>query len=205
MGSPTQALKYSSIAISSPPGAGRSTLLRNLKTILEPLGWETFSGGDWARQFAIQNGKHNQNDLTHHKATDYGEDIDHQIDLSLREKLSNPDTHVVVESWIAGWNMRGLKHVLKVLLMCDDALRIDRVVNRDNISVEQAKQHLKEREDVNLGKWSKMYSVPLTDFWEPKYYDLVINTYSHGPQETLNLVLQALGYFSANGQQKQTL
>ena len=204
MGTPTQTLKYSSIAISSPPGAGRSTLLRNLKAILEPLGWETFSGGDWARQFAIKNGKHDPNDPTHHKATDYGEDIDHKIDLSLREKLSNPDTHVLVESWIAGWNMRGLKHVLKVLLMCDDALRIDRVVNRDNSSVEQAKQHLKEREDVNLGKWSKMYSVPLTDFWEPKYYDLVINTYSHGPQETLNLVLQALGYFSANGQQKQS-
>ena len=196
-------LKYSSIAISGPPGAGRSTLLKNLKPIVGPLGWEMFSGGDWARQFAIQNGKHDKNDPTHHKATDYGEDIDHQIDLSLREKLSNPDTHVVVESWIAGWNMRGLKHVLKVLLMCDDALRIDRVVNRDNISVEKAKAHIKEREDINIEKWSKMYNVAPTDFWDVKHYDLVINTYSHGPQETLNLVLQALGYFSANGQKKQ--
>jgi len=200
-----KALKYSSVAISGPPGAGRSTLLKNLKLIVESLGWETFSGGDWARQFAIKNGNHDPNDPTHHKATDYGEDIDHQIDLSLREKLSNPSTHVAVESWIAGWNMRGLPHVLKVLLICDDALRIDRVVNRDNVSVEKAKEHLKEREDANLGKWSNMYSVPKTDFWDVKYYDLVINTYSHGPQETLNLVLQALGYFSVNGQKKQIL
>ena len=198
-------MKYSSIAISGPPGAGRSTLLKNLKTIVEPLGWETFSGGDWARQFAIKNGNHDANDPTHHKATDYGEDIDHQIDLALREKLSNPQTHVAVESWIAGWNMRGLPHVLKVLLICDDALRIDRVVNRDNVSVEKAKEHLKEREDANLGKWSAMYKVPATDFWDVKYYDMVINTYSHGPQETLNLVLQALGYFSINGQKKQTV
>ncbi|HCM82550.1 MAG: hypothetical protein UW37_C0038G0002 [Candidatus Gottesmanbacteria bacterium GW2011_GWA2_44_17] len=197
-------LKYSSVAISGPPGAGRSTLLKNLTSYVAPLGWETFSGGDWARQFAIQNGKHDPTDLTHHKATDYGEDIDHKIDLSLRENLSNPDTHVAVESWIAGWNMRGLKHVLKVLLICDDALRIDRIVNRDNLSVEKAKTHLKEREDANLEKWSKMYTVPTTDFWNVKHYDLVINTYSHGPQETLNLVLQALGYFSANGQKKQT-
>ncbi|KKT35190.1 MAG: hypothetical protein UW22_C0057G0002 [Candidatus Gottesmanbacteria bacterium GW2011_GWB1_44_11c] len=137
------------------------------------------------------------------KHTDYGEDIDHKIDLALREKLSNPEMHVAVESWIAGWNMRGLKHVLKVLLICDDALRIDRIVNRDNLSVEKAKTHLKEREEANLEKWSKMYHVPTTDFWDVKYYDLVINTYSHGPQETLNLVLQALGYFSANGQKKQ--
>jgi predicted cytidylate kinase len=196
-------LKYSSIAISGPPGAGRSTLLKNLKPTVESLGWETFSGGDWARQFAILNGNHKAEDVTHHKATDYGEDIDHQIDLALRKKLSDPATHVAVESWIAGWNMRGIPHVLKVLLMCDDSLRIDRVVNRDNLSVEQAKIHLREREDANLNKWSKMYSVPVSDFWDPKHYDLILNTYSHGPKEVVNLVLQALGYFSVNGQQKE--
>jgi cytidylate kinase len=194
-------LKYSSIAISGPPGAGRSTLLKNLRPIVESLGWETFSGGEWARQFAIQQGNHDPSDITHHMATAYGEDIDHQIDLALRDKLSNPENHVAVESWIAGWNMRGLPHVLKVLLMCDDALRIDRVVNRDNLTVEEAKNHLRKREDVNLGKWAKMYNVPPTEFWEPKYYDLILNTYSNGPKETVDLVLQALGYFSINGQQ----
>jgi cytidylate kinase len=138
--------------------------------------------------------------VKHHLATDYGEDIDHQIDLALRDKLSDPENHVAVESWIAGWNMKGLKHVLKVLLMCDDALRIDRIVNRDNLTVEEAKKHIWDREDANLGKWSRMYKIPKDDFWDPKHYDLVINTYAHGPKETLNLVLQALGYFSANGQ-----
>jgi len=197
----THPLKYSSIAISGRPGAGRSTLLKNLKSIVEALGWETFSGGDWARKYAIENGSHNSSDLKHHKATDYGEEIDHQIDFAMREKLSNPNTHVAVESWIAGWNMRELSHVLKVLLMCEDSLRIDRVVNRDNLSVEEAKVHLRQREDANIGKWKRMYGV--TDFWDPKYYDLVINTYSHGPKETLNLVLQALGYFESNGQKKE--
>lgn len=193
-----KALKYSSVAISGRPGAGRSTLLKNLKPYLEPLGWEIFSGGDWSRQFSIKAGKHDPNDAKHHLATDYGEEVDHQIDAAMREKLSHPETHVCVESWIAGWNMRGLPHVLKVLLMCDDALRIDRVVNRDNVTVEEAKQHLHVREEANLAKWQRMYGVD--DFWDPKYYDLVINTYSHGPKETLDLVLQALGYFAANGQ-----
>lgn len=191
-------LKYTSIAISGRPGAGRSTLLKNLKPIVEPLGWETFSGGDWARQFAIQNGKHSATDPTHHKATDYDDSVDHQIDAAMREKLLDPKNHVAVESWIAGWNMRGIPHVLRVLLMCDDALRIDRVVNRDNISVEEAKLHLREREEANLTKWKRMYGVD--DFWDPKYYDLVLNTYSHGPKEVLNIVLQSLGYFSLNGQ-----
>jgi len=193
-------LKYASIAISGRPGAGRSTLLNNLKPHLAPFGWEFFSGGDWARQFAIQAGKHDPHDSKHHKATDYGEEIDHQIDLAMRQKLSNLQNHLAVESWIAGWNMRGLKHVLKVLLMCDDALRIDRVVNRDNLTVEEAKHHLREREEENLAKWQRMYQT--NDFWDPKYYDLVINTYSHGPKETLDLVLQALGYYVLNGQAK---
>jgi cytidylate kinase len=195
---PVNRLKYSSIAISGRPGAGRSTLLKNLRIIVEPLDWEIFSGGDWARKFAIESGKHAADDPKHHLATDYGDDVDYQIDQALREKISDPTIHMAVESWIAGWNARGLKHVLKVLLMCDDALRIDRVVNRDNISVDEAKQHLFMREDANIGKWERLYKV--SDFWDPKYYDLVINTYSHGPKETLNLVLQALGYFTANGQ-----
>ncbi len=188
-------LKYSSIAISGKPGAGRSTLLKNLKSYLEPLGWETFSGGDWSRKFAIESGKHEIDDVTHHYAKDVSEEVDHKIDLALREKLSDPDTHVAVESWLAGWNMRGLKHVLKVLLMCDDALLVDRVVNRDNLTVEEAKNHLFDRENSNLSKWCRMYRVPKEDFWDPKHYDLVINTYSHGPVETMDVVLQALGYF----------
>lgn len=192
--SPPKNLKYSSIAISGPPGAGRSTLLRNLKPLVESWGWESFSGGEWARQFAIKNGKHNADDPKHHKATDYGDDVDHEIDSKMREKLSDPNTHVAIESWIAGWNMRGFKHVLKVLLQCEDSLRIDRLVNRDLLSVEQAKQHIKERTEENMDKWKRMYNV--TDFWDPKYYDLVINTYSNGPTETLRLVLQALGYYN---------
>lgn len=189
-----KSLKYSSVAISGRPGAGRTTLIANLKPLLSPLGWEFFSGGQWARQFSIQAGKKNPSDPKHHFATDYGDDIDHKIDVAMREKLSDPNVHMVVESWIAGWNMQGLPHVLKVLLMCNDALRIDRVVNRDNLAVEEAKAHLKEREEANIAKWRRMYGID--DFWDPKYYDLVINTYSHGPNETLALLLQALGYYN---------
>ena len=118
----------------------------------------------------------------------------------MRKQISDTSVHMAIESWIAGWNARGLSHVLKVLLMCDDALRIDRIVNRDSISVEEAKSHLRLREEANLTKWKHMYGT--NDFWDPKHYDLIINTYSHGPGQTLEIVLQALGYYKVNGQPK---
>ena len=188
-------LKYQSIAISGRPGAGRTTLFTNLKKVLEPLGFEFFSGGEWSRKYAIDHGLQNPQDPKHHSAAVYGEDIDKKIDIAMREKLAEGG-NFVVESWIGGWNMRGLKHVLKILLMCDDALRIDRVVNRDQVTVEEAKENIKKREEENLAKWTRIYNVPATDFWDTKYYDLVINTYSHGPQETLDIVLQAMGYYN---------
>jgi cytidylate kinase len=139
----------------------------------------------------VENGKHNKQDKTHHKATDYGDEVDHQIDAAMRKKLEDPSAHYIVESWIAGWNMRGLPHVLKILLQCEDSLRIDRLVNRDNLTVEKAKLHIQERQEANFSKWKRMYGV--NDFWDPQYYDVVIDTYSNGPQETLNMVLKALG------------
>ena len=194
-------LKYASLAISGPPGAGRSTLLKNLRPYLNPLGWDFFSGGEWSRTYAIENGMHDPKDPKHHLATDYGDEVDHQIDAAMRKKISDSNVHMAIESWIAGWNARGVTHVLKVLLMCDDSLRIDRIVNRDNVSVEEAKLHLRQREDANLSKWKRMYKT--SDFWDPKYYDLIINTYSHGPGQTLEIVLQALGYYKVNGQPKE--
>ena len=186
-------LRYRSIAISGKPGVGRTTLFQNLKKILGSQGFEFFSGGEWSRQYAIEHKLHDPKDQKHHTAAIYGDDIDYQIDVAMREKLEKEGSFVV-ESWIAGWNMRGLKHVLKVLLICDDALRIDRIVNREMLTVEEAKTHIKGREEENLTKWSRIYKVPLSDFFNPQYYDLVINTYSHNQEETLKFALEKLGY-----------
>lgn len=183
--------KYRNIAISGKPGAGRTTLFNKLKNVLKPLGWKFFSGGEFSRQYAIDHKLYDPHNPEHHNASIYTDEVDLKIDVEMRKKLEKED-HFVVESWIAGYNMKGLQGVLKVLLICDDALRIDRVVNRDNLTVDNAKKNIHERESTNLTKWKRMYGV--TDFWDPKYYDLVIDTYSVSAQETLDKVLEKLGY-----------
>jgi len=66
------------------------------------------------------------------------------------------------------------------------------VVNRENIGVEEAKDWIKQREEENIIKWQRLYGN--YDFWHPKYYDLVIDTYSSGQMETVGKVLDKLAY-----------
>ena len=60
------------------------------------------------------------------------------------------------------------------------------------MTIEEAKFHLKTREEENIIKWEKLYHT--RDYWNPQNYDLVIDTYTNGPTEPLNLTLKALGY-----------
>jgi predicted cytidylate kinase len=184
-------MKYKNITISGRVGAGSSTLLKQLKTYLEPLGWKFFSGGEFMRQYAIDKGLISAHDAGHHKATVYSDDFDRQVDYGMKERLQKEE-NLVLESDLSGFMAQGIPGVLKVLLVCDDALRIDRVANRDNVTILEAKEHVLGRAAENVEKWKRLYGD--YDFWEPKNFDLVINTYSNSKIETVGKVLDALGY-----------
>ena len=69
-------------------------------------------------------------------------------------------------------------------------------MNRDGISIEQAKHEILEREKQNLEKFRRLYANndKAWVYWDKKYYDLIVNTYSHNKEETLNIVLRGIGY-----------
>ncbi|MBI2641753.1 cytidylate kinase family protein [Candidatus Roizmanbacteria bacterium] len=177
-------LKYENVTISGGVASGKNTLLNNLKPYLLPQGWKFTSGGQLLRDFAKE----------------YVQPVASLADKKFHNKLDNRTRmlltkvgHYVIEAWLAGFMARDLKKTLRVLLICsDDALRIDRVANRDNISIEQAKKFIREREEVNFAEWRKIYGN--YNFFDAKYYNLVIDTYSSGPIETVGKVLDKLGY-----------
>jgi cytidylate kinase len=199
-------LKYRNLTVSGLPGAGSSTLGKGLKKVLR---WKYFSGGDFMRAYAIKRGLFDPRNTLHHDATVYGADFDRQVDLGMREALEK-EKGQILDSWLSGFVAQGVEGVLKILVCCDnDAVRVDRIVNRDKISVEEAKQHIFERERRNVDKWRQVYVKEWhewivergvlskgaeIDFWEPKLYDLVIDTYSHSLEETLKRALRKLGY-----------
>lgn len=199
--------RYKNIVISGLPGCGSTTLLNQLKEKLQFDGWTGFSGGEFMRAYAIEKGLFDSNNKHHHSALAYGDEFDRQVDYGIREKLSIEEKWII-ESWLAGFLAQGVPGVLKVLMTCsDDAVRIDRIVNRDNISVEEAKKNALDRYKDNLHKWQRLYAPewqkwvvePGTiaaeaeiDFWRPDLYDLVVDTFSTDKDKTLELVLDAI-------------
>jgi cytidylate kinase len=124
-------------------------------------------------------------------ASSAGPDVHYRIDERTKRLLQKG--HYVIESWLAGFMARQLNDTLRVLLICSNpALKIDRVVNRDKISIEKAKIFIKEREEKNFETWHKIYGK--YNYFDSKFYHLVIDTYSSGPMETLGKVLDKLGY-----------
>lgn len=196
--------KYKNITISGLPGAGSTTLGKHLAQHLE-FGFH--SGGDFMRQYAIEKGYFDPKQTVHHVATAYPDDFDRQVDYQMRDNLFHKQGFVY-ESWLSGFLAQGAPDVLKILVYCsDDAVRVDRIANRDDISIAEAKEHIFTREDKNLAKWIKMYTPEWKEwvveggvvgkdepiyFWRRELYDLAIDTFRLGKEETLEVALGAV-------------
>lgn len=180
---------YRNVTITGKVGVGKTTLVENLKRVLSPSGWKFHSASQIQRQWMKQNSL--PLEQTNLRPDDHERQIDEKTKKCLVEK-----NQLVVDGWLAGYVARDIQGVLKVLVICsDDALRVDRVANRDNLTIEEAKRLIQEREEQNLQKWQRIYGKH--DFWDEKYYDLVIDTYSKSKEESLRMVLEKLGYYNS--------
>jgi len=182
------------ITVSGRIASGSTTLGHKLAKI---LGWHHVEGGEvfWEAVRTKMGLEEKDTDLRPDK-----EDTD--FDSSLKEILTK-GKNLILETKLAGFNAQGIPGVFKIAVICEDEsgkdkadIRIDRLMNREKISIEQAKEEVIEREEHDLAKWRKLYANEDQDwnYWDKKYYDLVINTYSHNQEETLEFALEKLGY-----------
>ncbi|MEK7502293.1 MAG: hypothetical protein AAB609_02100 [Patescibacteria group bacterium] len=192
MNQPVDFLNIRNITISGRIGSGATTLAVKLS---KESGWEMLEGGQIMRKINQEVGA---DVIETNKRPDH-------FDLEYEEmvkKILREEKNRIVQSHLAGFDAQEIEGVFKILVVCEDEegndkkdIRIDRLVNRDKISVEEAKNEVNEREKRNLEKWRRLYTKDNLDwvYWDKKYYDLIINTYSHNQDETLKLVLKALG------------
>lgn len=177
--------KYKNIAVSGKIAVGTTTLAKNLK---KALGWKHINAGDIQREY---DRKHHINE-NKQGALARPDDHERQID-EMTKNILMKEPHIIYEAWLAGFMARNIPHTLKILVYCsENAVRIDRIMNRNKVTLEEAKEWLKTRELENIQKWEKLYGN--YDFWNSKYFDIVIDTYKSGPMQTLGTVLDILGY-----------
>lgn len=190
---PVQLPNIRMITVSGRIASGSTTLGHKLAGI---LGWHHVEGGEvfWeAIRTKMGLGEKDTN-LRPDKE-------DEDFDNSLKQILAN-GKNLVLETKLAGFNAQGIPGVFKIAVICEDEkgqdkadIRIDRLINREKISIEQAKEEVIDREKNDLEKWRKMYARGDRNwvYWDRKYYDLVVNTYSHNQDETLKFVLEKIG------------
>lgn len=177
------------ITVSGRLGTGKTTLANHLAQV---LGWEVLDGGKIFRRYAKEMGFHIKDK---DKVPD---EFDRAFEEKVKTLLEN-EKHHVIQAHLAGFVGQGIEGVYKILVVVNDKegkdqrfVRIDRLMNRDLMSVKDAKQEVEEREEKLLQKFKKLYvpDDPNWFYWDEKYYDLIVNTYSLSQKEALDFVLK---------------
>lgn len=179
------------ITISGRIGSGQTTLAKELA---DKLGWELLEGG------ALFEKIHKELNMSELEVDQRPDKFDLEYEERIKKMLKEESNHII-QSHLAGFDAQGIPQVFKILLVCEDEdgedkreVRIDRLVNSRGFSIEQAKEEAVVREKRNLDKWRRLYADNDSNWvnWDKKYYDLVINTYSHNADQTLKIALEAL-------------
>lgn len=179
------------ITISGRIGSGATTLAKHLS---EKLSWEMLDGGKIMRKIQAEMGAGVE------ETSKRPDNFDLEYEEMVAKTLKDESGHII-QSHLAGFDAQGIPGVFKIFVVCEDRdgvdkvdVRIDRLVNRDGVSIDQAKHEIIERDRQNLDKWRRLYANNDQEwvYWDKKYYDLIVNTYEHNQEETLKIVLEKL-------------
>jgi CMP/dCMP kinase len=189
--SPTVLPGIRNITVSGRIGTGKSTLAEHLA---KSLGWDVLDGGKIFRNLFHELGLHIK------ETGKRPDEFDIAYEKKIKKLLKEENNHVV-QSHLAGFDAQGIEGVYKILVICRNekgkdktSVRIDRLMNRDSLSLTQAKEEVIEREKQNLEKFRRLYAGDDKNwvYWDDKYYDLIVNTYSLNQKEALDFVLKHL-------------
>jgi cytidylate kinase len=181
------------ITVSGPAGSGKSTLAASLADALD---YEHVSGGDIFRELAEERGL---TPLELNKQAEEDDQIDRDLDRRLRDIAKTRD-ELVLESRLAGW-MGGDYADLKIWLHAPLEIRAERISQRENKPVDQARTETRERGESESSRYQEYYGI---DIDELAIYDLAINTARWGPQSVLSMTLHAAESYKETGDEGKT-
>jgi len=172
------------ITISGKPGSGKTTVGRLLANM---LGYRFISIGDIVGDLAS---KKETSVLEFERLAEKDENINKKIDQ--RQKDLKEKDNIILDSHL-GFHF--LPNSIKVFLDVDintGAKRIFKAKRKDekeNISIEKTKENIRKRINSEKRQYKKAYSVELYD---PKNFDVIIDTKDLTPERTSNKIIQFL-------------
>ncbi|MFW6385306.1 MAG: (d)CMP kinase [Halodesulfurarchaeum sp.] len=169
------------ITISGPIGSGKSTVAASLAS---DLGYDHVSGGDIFRDLADERG---YTPLEFNKLAEEDESIDRDLDRRLRQTAVERDD-VVLESRLAGW-MAGSHADLKFWFNAPEAVRAERVAEREGRDDDTAISEMRARANSEYARYLEYYDI---DFDDHSIYDLSLNTGRWGPEDVVAIVRTAV-------------
>lgn len=181
------------VTVSGRIASGSTTLAKSLSHV---LGWRHIEGGEvfWEALRTKLGLDPKDTNLRPDKA-------DEDFDASLK-RIFQDGSSLVVETKLAGFNAQDISGIFKILVLCENEqgadqteIRIDRLINREHMTTQDAKEEVLVREQNDIEKWRRLYGNDDHNwtYVDHKYYDLVINTYSHNQEEAFKQALTALG------------
>ncbi|HLI05901.1 MAG TPA: cytidylate kinase family protein [Ktedonobacteraceae bacterium] len=169
------------ITISGEVATGKSSLADAVIALLP--GWKRVNTGQRFRDFSAARG------MSIQQVSILPDEVHKAFDNSQRELLKE-ESNIVVEGRLSGWLAHGLDDVLKVYCYAPLDVRAERYMRREHVDQARAVADIEYRDSRDVEKFKRIYGVD--DYRAPEFYDLLVDTSKHTPEELAQQVVKAL-------------
>jgi cytidylate kinase len=169
------------ITVSGLAGAGKSL---GARAIAKAFKLKYVSAGKIQRQIAKEKGI-----TLEEQVKIRGPEVDYEMDRrSLKFAMEG---NVVLDGRLTGW-VAGDWADVKVWYKCPLKVRAERVARRDKISVEEAEERLKRRDEEDRRKYSELYGI---DFYDESIYDVIVDNEKLTKEEAEIMPVESVNEF----------
>ncbi|HVO43820.1 MAG TPA: cytidylate kinase family protein [Aggregatilineales bacterium] len=170
------------ITITGEVASGKSTIAKALLDLLP--GWTQANTGGKFREICDSRG------ISIQEVSFLDDDIHREVD-NWQRQIALTRSNLIIEGRLAGWLTRDLAHVLRVYCYAQPAVRIQRYIQREGKSEEEAKSDIEYRDSRDMLKFQRMYEID--DYRDPAYYSFILDTSFDTPEVLAHAIMEKAG------------